>query len=47
MYPKMKRIYTYIILPLLLAGSTAFAQDLVTSQIDSINLGNQFGLMAG
>ena len=49
MYPKMKRIYTYIILPLLLMGTTAFAQDefIGASQLDSIVLGNQFHLMAG
>ena len=45
MYPKMKRIYTYIILPLLFAGVSLSAQD--PSQIDSIVLGNQFGLQAG
>ena len=44
MYPKMKRIYTYIILPLLLMGTTAFAQ--TPSQLDSIVLGNQYGLGA-
>ena len=49
MYPKMKRIYTYIILPLLMVGTAAFAQDeyLSPSQMDSIVLGNQFGLGAG
>ena len=50
MYPKMKRIYTYIILPLLLMmGTAAFAQEpvLTTSQLDSIVLGNQFRLAAG
>ena len=49
MYPKMKRIYTYIILPLLMVGTAAFAQNeyLAPSQMDSIVLGNQFGLGAG
>ena len=49
MYPKMKRIYTYIILPLLMVGTAAFAQNeyLTPSQMDSIVLGNQFGLGAG
>lgn len=49
MYPKMKRIYTYIILPLLMVGTAAFAQDeyLSPSQMDSIVLGNQFRLGAG
>ena len=49
MYPKMKRIYTYIILPLLMLGTTAFAQEeyLTPSQMDSIVLGNQFRLGAG
>lgn len=49
MYPKMKRIYTYIILPLLMVGTAAFAQDeyLSPSQMDSIVLGNQFHLGAG
>lgn len=36
-----------MILFLLMAGTSASAQDLVTSQIDSIVLGNQFGLSAG
>ena len=45
MYPKMKRIYTYIILPLLLATTAAFAQE-EPSQIDSIFLGNPFRLQA-
>ena len=49
MYPKMKRIYIYIILPLLFAGTSVFAQSENTalSQMDSIVLGNQFGLVAG
>ena len=43
----MKRIYTYIILPLLFAGVSLSAQEnLVNSQLDSIKLGNQFGLLA-
>ncbi len=45
MYPKMKRLFTYIILPLLLAGSTAFAQE-EKSMLDSISLGNSFHLNA-
>ena len=44
MYPKMKRLFTYIILPLLLAGATASAQD--KSMLDSISLGNAFHLNA-
>jgi len=44
MYPKMKRLYTYILLPLLLAGTTAFAQE--KSMLDSISLGNTFNLNA-
>ena len=44
----MKRLYTYIILPLLLAGTAAFAQegDSVQSMLDSISLGNAFSLQA-
>ena len=43
----MKRIYTYIILPLLFAGMTLSAQEALDhSQMDSIVLGNQFGLHA-
>ncbi len=45
MYPKMKRIYTHILLPLLLLGTTALAQ--TPSQLDSIVLGNPFRLVAG
>ena len=44
MYPKMKRFITYIILPLLLAGSTAYAQEV--SKLDSISLGNAFHFQA-
>ena len=44
MYPKMKRLFTYIVLPLLLAGSTAFAQE--QSMLDSISLGNPYRLNA-
>ncbi|MBR4739807.1 MAG: SusC/RagA family TonB-linked outer membrane protein, partial [Bacteroidales bacterium] len=40
----MKRLFTYIVLPLLLAGSTAFAQE--QSMLDSISLGNAFHLNA-
>ena len=46
----MKRIYTYIFILLLLmmAGTTAFAQSITApSQLDSIVLGNQYGLAAG
>ena len=48
MYPKMKRLYIYIILPLLLAGTSVFAQNetMPSSQLDSIVLGNPFGLVA-
>ena len=47
MYPKMKKVFTYIILPLLLCGTTARAQSyLEPSQMDSIDLGNQFHLSA-
>ena len=45
MYPMMKRIYTYIVLPLLLLGSTAFAQE-EKSMLDSVSLGNAFRLRA-
>ena len=48
MYPKMKRIYTYIIVPLLFLATGVFAQETVDlSQMDSIVLGNQFNLAAG
>ena len=40
----MKRLYTYILLPLLFAGSAAFAQE--KSMLDSISLGNSFNLKA-
>ena len=40
----MKRLYTYIVLPLLLAGTTAFAQE--KSMLDSIQLGNAFHFQA-
>ena len=40
----MKRLFTYILLPLLLAGTTAFAQE--QSLLDSISLGNAFHLNA-
>ena len=40
----MKRIYTYILLPLLLAGSAAFAQE--KSMLDSISIGNAYNLKA-
>ena len=45
MYPKMKRLYKYIVLPLLLIGSAAFAQE-TESMLDSISLGNPFGIRA-
>ncbi|MBQ3766168.1 MAG: SusC/RagA family TonB-linked outer membrane protein [Bacteroidales bacterium] len=41
----MKRLYTYIILPLLLLGSAAQAQE-KGSMLDSISLGNAFGIRA-
>jgi TonB-linked SusC/RagA family outer membrane protein len=44
MYPKMKRLYKYIVLPLLLIGSAALAQE--KSMLDSISLGNAFGIKA-
>jgi TonB-linked SusC/RagA family outer membrane protein len=44
MYPKMNRLYKYIVLPLLLIGAQAFAQE--TSMLDSISLGNAFGIRA-
>jgi len=44
MYPKMKRLYRYIVLPLLLIGAQAFAQE--ASMLDSISLGNAFGIRA-
>ena len=44
MYPKMKRLLKYIVLPLLLSGSAAFAQE--ASILDSISLGNAFGIRA-
>ena len=47
MYPKMKRIYTYILIPLMLTATSAFAQETGPSQLDSIVLGNQFHLGAG
>ena len=48
MYPKMKKLYIYTIVFLLLAGLTARAQEKsVVSQMDSIILGNSYGLMAG
>ena len=40
----MKRFITYIILPLLLAGTTAYAQEV--SMLDSISLGNAFHFQA-
>ena len=44
MYPKMKRLITYILLPLLFAGSAAYAQEV--SRLDSISLGNAFHFQA-
>lgn len=46
MYPKMKKVFTYIILPLLLAGTTTALAQTEPSQMDSIDLGNQFHLKA-
>jgi len=40
----MNRLYKYIVLPLLLIGAQAFAQE--TSMLDSISLGNAFGIRA-
>ena len=40
----MKRLVTYIFLPLLLVGAKAFGQE--TSMLDSISLGNSFGIQA-
>ena len=46
MYPKMmKRLYLYIVLPILLSGSAALAQE-APSILDSISLGNSFGIRA-
>ena len=45
MYPKMKRLVKYIILPLLFTGSVAYAQE-ARSMLDSISLGNAFGIRA-
>ena len=44
MYPKMKRLFIYILLPLLFVGSTAYAQGV--SKLDSISMGNAFNLQA-
>ena len=41
----MKRLYIYIVLPILLSGSAAFAQE-APSILDSISLGNAFGIRA-
>ena len=47
MYQKMKISYKYLILPLLLlCGVAASAQEETASQMDSIILGNSFGLQA-
>ena len=42
----MKKIYTYILIPLLLMATSAFAQETGPSQLDSIVLGNQFHMGA-
>ena len=44
MYPKMKRLIKYILIPLLFAGSMAYAQEV--SRLDSISLGNAFHFQA-
>lgn len=44
MYPKMKKIIYSIVLPLLLAGTAAVAQE--RSMLDSISVGNAFQLKA-
>ena len=41
----MKRLFTYIVLPLLLSGSAVYAQE-AQSMLDSISLGNAFGIRA-
>lgn len=47
MYPKMKRLATYIILPLLMVCASAAAQEgKPVSQLDSIILGNPFHVQA-
>jgi TonB-linked SusC/RagA family outer membrane protein len=47
MYPKMKKLTTYIILPLLMVCAVSAAQEgRVQSQIDSIILGNPFHVKA-
>lgn len=46
MYPKMKKILTLTIISLLLAGFSAYAQNSAVSQMDSIVLGNSYGLYA-
>ena len=48
MYPNMKRLYKYIIPALLLVSPAAFGQEeRVPSQIDSVDVGNMYRLMAG
>ena len=44
MYPKMKRLFIYILIPLLTAGYSAYAQEV--SRLDSISLGNAFNFQA-
>ena len=46
MYPKMKKLFTYLFLPLLLVGTTAAAQEEELSQLDSISTVNPFHLKA-
>lgn len=47
MYPKMKKLFTYILLTLLAGAVAASAQENdVLTQMDSISLGNAFKLMA-
>ena len=45
MLPKMKRLFTYIFLPLLLSGASAFAQE-EKSMLDSVSLANPYRLEA-
>ena len=45
MCTNMKRLLTYITLPLLLVSTTVFAQN-TTSPLDSVDLGNLFRLQA-
>ena len=44
MYPKMKRLFIFILIPLLTVGSAAYAQEV--SRLDTISLGNAFNFQA-